>query len=491
MTTVKNIRQLNLQWLIAISFILGLSLFFANPRVPILFANPAALAENIYCYFAATIFQPNYSFYAESILLPLNAKAIGATSSSYSFWLLCVVVTTLILPNVAYWAQTYFQNINKSLLLVLAFALCFRYLHFFDLGTPDPLTILLITIVGLSRAPKYVFLASLFAGLSHFSVASLGICACTILVFFAPSVEKKVRHRLASVMILGLIAAKIILVCWFFVFKYKLNSRLDIVLDLGVRYFYQEVWPDPLEFLFVPGAPFVALYLAILLLFIFSKNVLFGLAMLAGPVSAYVGLFFSVDGLRVFAPIIVGSLLIVLREAIEAYYSDKIANEVRRYFSACFSFLLRLRLVFFGVLTASAWLILTLRAKSNGLLINEAGALNTAIGQIGYMELYLWVVALIVGAVIAIPKAPTMQKFISLVKVLVIIPLLIILFQFLRLKFFPVTTFSTLEKLVILGVMGLLGAGAYKVDVSTFITRIVWFLCQLKNLVSHDSSSKR
>jgi hypothetical protein len=226
-------------------------------------------------------------------------------------------------------------------------------------------------------------------------------------------------------------------------------------------------------------------------LFIFSKNVLFGLAMLAGPVSAYVGLFFSGDGLRVFAPIIVGSLLIVLREAIEACYSDKIANEVRRYFSACFNFLLRLRFVFWGVLTASAWLILTLRAKSNGLLINEAGALNTAIGQIGYMELYLWVVALIVGAVIAIPKAPTMQKFIRLVKVLVIIPLLIILFQFLRQKFFPVTTFSTLEKLVILGVMGLLGAGAYKVDVSTFITRIVWFLCQLKNLVSHDSSSKR
>jgi hypothetical protein len=44
-------------------------------------------------------------------------------------------------------------------------------------------------------------------------------------------------------------------------------------------------------------------------------------------------------------------------------------------------------------------------------------------------------------------------------------------------------TFSTLEKLVILGAMGLLGAGVYRVDVSMFVTRIVWFLCQLKNLI--------
>jgi len=480
MTTHQQNSQIKYQWLLIYSFLVGLCLFFTNSRIATLLSNPVALEENTYFYLAKTIFQPNYSFYAESLLLPIIARLTGAVSSSYSFCLLSIFTMIMILPNVAFWAQSYFKHIGQALFLVLLFVLSFRYLHFFDLGMPDPLTILLISVVALSKMPRQILLCSCLAGLTHFSIASLGLCACAGLVFFCPSLEKKLRHRFAALIILGLIAAKVMLLLWFFVFEYKLNSRLDIVLDQGVGYFLTEIWPDQIEFLFTPGIPFVAIYGLLFFFFLFSGQVFFALAMLLALLCGYTGMFFSADGLRVFAPIIVGPLLLVLREAVNVLYSESLAGKLLAYLEASLRFLQQLKYLAVGLVAGAAWLIVMLRAKSKGLLINETNNIHTVFGETTYMELYLWFVAVFVAAAIAVPRLRVMTKYIQCLTFIAMIPLFIVCFQFARQIFFPTAILGIFEKSTIFGLMVILTLTIFKLDLLAFLQKTKTLLDRLK-----------
>jgi hypothetical protein len=476
----QNNEPLKEKWLLICSFFLGLCLFFTSPRTAPLFSNAVALEQNVYFHLANTIFQPNYSFYSESLLLPLIAKLVGAASSSYAFHTLCVIITILILPNVAYRAQIYFNNISQATLLVLIFALCLRYLHFFDLGMPDPLTILLITVVGLSRAPRQIFYCSCLAGLTHFSIASLGLCACAGLVFFCPSLERKTRHHFAAAIICGLTAAKSILLIWFFVFEYQLNSRLDIVLDQGAGYFFREIWPDQIGFLLIPGIPFLAIYGLLFFFFLFSKQIFFALAMLVALLCSYTGMFFSEDGLRVFTPIVVGSLLLALREAVNVLYSESLAGKLLGHLKASLRFLQQLKYLAVGLVAGAAWLIVTLRAKSKGLLINETNKIYTVFGETTYMELYLWFVAVFVAAAIAVPRLRVMTKYIQGVTFIAMIPLFIVCFQFARQIFFPTAILGIFEKSTIFGLMVILTLTIFKLDLLAFLTKTKTLLDRLK-----------
>jgi len=171
--TGNLVRQRVLTYLILlfVSPCLSLILFTRNPWLA------SDLNTNSYVWFlefSRTIFQPQSAYYAESILLPLLAKILGATQTLIAYKLLCGLLTICILPIAAIFAQRYFQNLYKTLLFIILFGLSFQYLKFYILGFPDPLTILLFVVAFFPKSWISIVAYMLCAMLSHFSIATLG-----------------------------------------------------------------------------------------------------------------------------------------------------------------------------------------------------------------------------------------------------------------------------------------------------------------------------
>lgn len=163
--------------LIVLSSAVGLYLFFLN-------ASTATIADNdydLYAVFSQALFQSNYSYIAESILLPLIAKLVGASASGQNYRLLCAFITLLILPLLAICAQHTLRNLAKTLFFLLLFSCSFRYLWAYQLGFPDPLTILFITIAAATNRPLLIFFTIFLAALSHFSMAAMAAAALLVL----------------------------------------------------------------------------------------------------------------------------------------------------------------------------------------------------------------------------------------------------------------------------------------------------------------------
>ena len=105
-----------------ISAALGSYLFFSNPWLN------SDLYSDSYSWFldfSRSIFQAQSAYYAESILLPLSAKLIGATKSIENYKLLCGLLIISILPVVSIFAQRYFCNPVKTLLFIILFGFTF------------------------------------------------------------------------------------------------------------------------------------------------------------------------------------------------------------------------------------------------------------------------------------------------------------------------------------------------------------------------------
>ena len=64
-------------WLIVFSSLFGAFIFFSNPSLTSFF-NSYFDGDEWYAVFSQSIYQPNYAYIAESILLPLLAKVVGA-----------------------------------------------------------------------------------------------------------------------------------------------------------------------------------------------------------------------------------------------------------------------------------------------------------------------------------------------------------------------------------------------------------------------------
>jgi hypothetical protein len=301
--TGNSVRQTALAYLILlfVSSCLSLFLFMRNPWLA------SDLNTDSYVWFlefSRTIFQPQSAYYAESILLPLLAKILGATQTLITYKLLCGLLTICILPITAIFAQRYFQNLFKTLLFIVLFGLSFQYLQFYILGFPDPLTILLLVSAVFQKRLVTVFALLVLAMLSHFSMAALGVIGLAGLVYFSPNAVLYSRKKLVAIAIAAILVGKALLLAWYAIFNYQLLSRLDWALGKGYIFFLERYETNMAGFWLMPGAPFLVLYFLIAAYFLMRKKFAFVFTAILALAIAYGALFWTIDGLRVFAVVI-------------------------------------------------------------------------------------------------------------------------------------------------------------------------------------------
>ena len=239
--------------IIGLSCAISLLLFFKNPwQFTDLYRN----SHDWYVDFSRVIFQPNSAYYAESILLPLIARITKISNSLLAYKYLCAVLTCLILPVFSWYSLKLLQNKVQAVIFILIFTFTFQYLEFYTLGFPDPLTILLLGTAALSRKPFLVFIFIFLAGLSHFSLALIGVIGIAMLFLFSPFIQKKLRMSLAIASIFGVLIARIFLALWYFIFKYELATRLDFIFNKGLGFFVERYQSNIAGFWLTPGIPF-------------------------------------------------------------------------------------------------------------------------------------------------------------------------------------------------------------------------------------------
>lgn len=302
-TTANSARQAVLIYLILlfVSSCLSLFLFMGNPWLA------SDLNTDSYAWFlefSRTIFQPQSAYYAESILLPLLAKVLGVTQTLTSYKLLCGLFTICILPITAIFAQRYFQNLYKALLFIVLFAFSFQSLQFYILGFPDPLTIVLLVVAVFQKRLSIFFGLLVLAMLSHFSMAALSVIGLAGLAYFLPNASLYSRRKIAGVAVVAILTGKAILLSWYAVFHYQLVSRLDWVLGKGYPFFLDRYDANVAQFWLTPGISFLALYFLIASYFLVQKKYAFVFSALFALAISYIALFWTVDGLRVFAVVI-------------------------------------------------------------------------------------------------------------------------------------------------------------------------------------------
>lgn len=251
--------------------------------------------------FSRAIFQPQSAYYAESILLPLIGKLIGASRSILSYKSLCALLTIGILPISGVLAQRYFQSFYKALAFVLLFGLSFQYLQFFILGFPDPLTIVLLLAAIFQRKATLMYSLVSLALLSHYSMVAIGVVALLGLIYTSSAFMKIPVSRYCGALILSILTGKCILLAWYSIFHYQLQSRLDWALEKGYPFFLERYEANISGFWFTPGILFLVLYFLITTYFLVHKKYAFVFAALFALAISYIALYWTVDGLRVFA----------------------------------------------------------------------------------------------------------------------------------------------------------------------------------------------
>jgi hypothetical protein len=243
---------------------------------------------------------------------------IGASKSHLLYKSLCAVLILSILPITGLLALRYFKSFYKAAAFMLLFGLTFHYFIYFILGFPDPLTILLLLAAIFQKRAIAIFCLLSLAMLSHFSMAAISVVALFGLVYFSPINKEVSVRKYCSAMIAAVVAGKLILLVWYWIFHYRLQSRLDWVLEKGYPYFLERYLLNEQAFWLTPGASFIALYGLILIYFLLRQQFLFVIAGFVALALAYLALFWTVDGLRVFAVIIAAPYAYLLVTAIQS-----------------------------------------------------------------------------------------------------------------------------------------------------------------------------
>jgi len=464
-------------FLIWISAVIGAYLFFHNTQLTEIYKSTTE--DDPYVFFSQNIFKQNYSYLSESILLPLIAKLLGSSVSYQTYLTLCAFAMVLILPLITYFSKYHFNDVKKSFLLILLFAVTFIYLHKYWLGFPDPLTIILLVVPVFYKRQNIVFLAALFAGLSHFSMAAIALVGCVVLLFFSKQSSKSTDRDLIKPILTGLVSAKILLWMWYVLFDYHLNSRLDIVFRYGLKFFVEQYNTLAYGFWLTPGVPFLALYFCILLYFIYIKRVYFSLAMLVPLSFAYLAVFFTTDGLRIFAVTISSAYIFILREFVNAVYPAlcKIILGIKLSAERLLA-KLKYKNIYLscGLIITTFWCFGVDRAKSKGLLVNELPLLLNTMWGFSYYNIGLFVAGSLIFATIATPAFRQNTVILNCSKVIFILPILIIILQYLRNLFIPNQIFTLWIKLLVVILLLFLALGFIKIKILYLLD---FFNCQL------------
>jgi len=323
----------------------------------------------------------------------------------------------------------------------------------------------------------------MMAGLSHFSMSALGIVSCVLLTISISNGDKIIRHQQAKRMLLGLIVSKIFLIAWYFAFEYRIESRLSIVLTNGTQFFLDRYGKNPIAFWLTPGFAFLITYIFIVTYFLFTRQIKFALTLLFSILLAYVGLFFTTDGLRVFAVIIVGPYLIGLRQVItkvhpQIYHlSLNLVSHIAKFFDP------NPRQLTLSAACAGFWLLVIFKAKSRGLLLNESTNVRIFNNDINFLDIYIWLTGSMILTALAIPCFRRVTAYVSLVKQLITLTFTVLLFQILRRYLFPSEEFTVNFKVA--GVITLIGIMliSHKFTFLPFIHRRKPLFDQVKRLL--------
>lgn len=294
-----------------IGLVIGLYQFFhAYPDLSMMISPNHDGGGYWYRIFSESIFKYQNIYLAESILLPLIAKVIGANLSVTNYQVLCGFLTILIMPCLSIALRKRINSSIGTLIAIVVITFSYDYLYRFELGFPDPLTIILLTLLVASNG-KWAFLFSFLAALSHFSISCLAIFSYLILSF-TYKWNTKTNYQTEKLTLYGLMCGKLFLILWGYIFHYHLNSRINFVLESGFNFFWARYLADISLFWLTPGIIFLIINLIFFLYFIFNKKISLCIAQLFLLSIAYLSLFITVDGLRVFAVVIIPGYLFLI-----------------------------------------------------------------------------------------------------------------------------------------------------------------------------------
>lgn len=436
---IKNLYIFN--FLISIS--IGIVLFFSNSLIHDTYKN--ASEGDPYLYFSQNIFNPNYSYTSESILLPLLANFIGANFSISTYLVLCSLFTILIVPTIVVTGFDNELDSKKLTLTTIYFAATFPYLWKFWLGFPDPLTIIFILAAALLCKDNLKFWASFFAGLSHFSMAIIALFSTVIIIYETAKIEQ--RSKIVKNILIGILCAKLFISLWYFAFEYTVNSRVDIVLDTGIQEFIKNYKKSTIEFWNTPGILFLTGYAIVLMTFIINGKYRLAFVSLFPLLISYTATFFTTDGLRVFAVTIVGAYILLIRNVYDLI--SKPLNiiysrvELRKYL-----ILNRLKNypIVAGIIISLIWTLILVKALKHGYFVSKLPDQLNSYTDIIKDSSLIYLFSILIFLAISFPQFRERKFLLYLLKCILLIPILLIIIQYIRIKYFTNLEYTLMLK---------------------------------------------
>lgn len=417
---------------ILILFSVGLSLvtFFQEKNLQLNFDGNHLSA---YFDFSINVFGINTSYFAESLLLPLLSNLVGASSSPQGYKLFCAFVTVSIIPLLAMAAQNRYQNTWKSFVFIVLIAVTFPYFRENIIGMPDPLTILFGMLAAISTAPAAVFWFTFCASLSHFSEVIFISIGLLFFYLQTPTLHASQRKRLIKFLLFGVLGGKLFLIFWNVTFEYELGTRLDWIRERGLGFFAERYRADVWGFWLTPKWYFLASYFAISTYFALVKRYALVASMFIALILAYAANFVTIDGFRIFAVTISGAYAFAIVELIES--TDKLVEHLRKIMLGFFS---RLSVYFFreyfyiinGLALSCGWFFILRHAAEQGLLVN-----TWPLGS-EHSHIVLFITCLVAFIVMCFDKLRNFEFTGELTKLIFLLPIFIIFFQYFRRIFY-------------------------------------------------------
>lgn len=431
--------------LILFSLCLGLFLFFQDKNLALYFDGNTAYSD-----FSENIFKKNTSYFAESILLPLAANVLGASSSLHAYKIFCAAIIIVMLPVLSIAAFRYFNSVSIALAFILSLALIFPWFRSAGLGQPDPLTICLLILAVLQKSPYVMFWCLLGASLSHFSLVLMTLPAVIAFLLTTSLLTKVNKIQFVRLAILALLVGKLCLSLWYFIFSYELGTRLDWIIERWPDFFIGRYQSDPVAFWLTPNLYFLILYFFIAGGFLLSKRYAFVISMLFSLSCAYVANFITIDGYRIMAVILIAPITYVLREmlSINADRIEKIFLILHSAFAKILNFiLLKWAEMISAIVLVFCWIYILKSASVRGLLLNQHSLSSPVLGDIEPLFIVLALGSLSNIAVIIFDRL-RFSALIIISQLVLLLPLGLITLQFFRQVYFYNQPLSITGKVV-------------------------------------------
>ena len=412
----------------------SLYLFFLNRTIPGSFIDRSDDIE-WYLVFANKLFEPTEMYIAESLLVPLLAKLLGASASLQGYRLLCAFFLILTLPTLLWVANGWFRSSVGAYLTVFVFSVSFKYFWSYQLGFPDPLAICLLCLVVVTKRSAACLIVVVLAGLTHFSMTLLALIALISCMFFVPDHTWIERTKRIKIIILGVFISKLMLICWGFAFGYQLHSRLGYVFNFGVINFYDRYLNNPIGFWLTPGWPYILVVTVSCLYFAMRKQFGFLIAQLFSIGMSYAAMFFTTDGLRVFAVVSAPTYFLCIAVVVHDLYQTNV-HIFRRVHNIQSELWLRHKTCVsqYGAAAAAslAWLVFLYGAKERGWLVNHIAFLNVEFLSVSLYDLIFILFACLLGATLTSSKFRSFPAVFMLVKSFVAGVILLCIVQYVR-----------------------------------------------------------